>query len=62
MFRVQLQVQPYEIEKTLDFSVLTDVRAMIETFPLEQARQAYLRMKSGQAQFRVVLTVSKNSH
>ena len=53
---------PYEIEKTLDFSVLTDVRAMIETFPLEQARQAYLRMKSGQAQFRVVLTVSKNSH
>ncbi len=53
---------PYEIEKTLDFSVLTDVRAMIETFPLEQAQQAYLRMKSGQAQFRVVLTISKNSH
>lgn len=53
---------PYEIEKTLDFSVLTDVRAMIETFPLEQAQQAYLRMKSGQAQFRVVLTVSPNSY
>lgn len=53
---------PYEIEKALDFSVLTDARAMIETFPLEQAQQAYSRMKSGQAQFRVVLTVSQNSH
>lgn len=53
---------PYEIEKTLGFSVFTDVRALIETFPLEQAQQAYLRMKSGQAQFRVALTVSQNAH
>lgn len=47
----------YEIEKTLDFSVLTNTRAMIETYPLEQAQEAYLKMKSGQAQFRIVLTM-----
>jgi len=31
---------------------------MVETFPLEQAAQAYDRMLSGQAQFRVVLTMT----
>jgi len=30
---------------------------MIETYPLEQAAEAYARMMSGQAQFRVVLTM-----
>lgn len=48
---------PYEIEKTLDFSVLTNIRAMTEIYPLGQAQEAYLKMKSGQAQFRVVLTM-----
>ncbi|MEJ7582463.1 zinc-binding dehydrogenase, partial [Acinetobacter baumannii] len=48
---------PYEIERTLDFSVLTNTRAMIETYPLEQVQEAYLKMKSGQAQFRIVLTM-----
>ncbi|MDO7435645.1 zinc-binding dehydrogenase [Acinetobacter nosocomialis] len=48
---------PYEIEKALDFSILTNTRAIIETYPLEQAQEAYLKMKSGQAQFRVVLTM-----
>lgn len=49
---------PYESERTLDFSVLADVRPSIETMPLEQAREAYERMVSGKAQFRMVLTMS----
>ena len=44
-------------EDTLSFSALTGVRPMIEKYPLEQAQQAYDRMMSGHAHFRVVLTV-----
>jgi D-arabinose 1-dehydrogenase-like Zn-dependent alcohol dehydrogenase len=44
-------------EDTLRFSALTGVRPMIEKFPLDQARQAYERMVSGKARFRVVLVV-----
>jgi D-arabinose 1-dehydrogenase-like Zn-dependent alcohol dehydrogenase len=33
------------------------VRAMIETYPLEMAGETYARMLSGNAQFRVVLTM-----
>jgi D-arabinose 1-dehydrogenase-like Zn-dependent alcohol dehydrogenase len=43
-------------EDTLDFSVLTGVRAMNEVYPLEKANEAYERMMSGKARFRVVLT------
>jgi len=43
-------------EDTLDFSVLSGVRPMIETVPLEQAQDAYERMMSGDARFRMVLT------
>ncbi len=43
-------------QDTLAFSVLTGVRAMTEVFPLERAAEAYERMMSGQARFRVVLT------
>lgn len=43
-------------EDTLNFSVLHAVRPMIETFPLEQAAQAYEKMMSGDARFRAVLT------
>ncbi len=50
---------PYESERTLDFSVLADVRPSIETMPLEQAREAYERMVSGKAQFRMVLTMNR---
>jgi D-arabinose 1-dehydrogenase-like Zn-dependent alcohol dehydrogenase len=46
---------PADAEDTMHFSELTGVRPMIETFPLEQAAQAYARMLSGDAQFRVVL-------
>jgi len=43
-------------QDTLAFSVLTGVRAMIEVFPLERTAEAYDRMMSGKARFRVVLT------
>jgi D-arabinose 1-dehydrogenase-like Zn-dependent alcohol dehydrogenase len=33
------------------------VRALIETYPLEKAEEAYARMMSGKAHFRVVLTM-----
>jgi hypothetical protein len=45
-----------ESEDTLRFSVLSDVRPMIEMMPLEQAAQAYNKMLSGNARFRMVLT------
>ena len=44
-------------EETLDFCARTGVRAMTETFPLEQAAAGYDRMLSGKARFRVVLTM-----
>lgn len=49
---------PWESEKTLDFSVLADIRPMVETFPLERAHDAYRRMRSGAARFRIVLTMA----
>lgn len=42
---------------TLAFSALANVRPMIEQFPLERAQEAYDRMMSGGARFRVVLTM-----
>jgi D-arabinose 1-dehydrogenase-like Zn-dependent alcohol dehydrogenase len=43
-------------QDTLQFSALTGVRSMNEVFPLERAADAYDRMMSGKARFRVVLT------
>src|SRR5262245_7276228 len=48
---------PIDSEDTLRFAELTGVRPMIETYPLEKATKAYARMLSGDAQFRVVLTM-----
>jgi D-arabinose 1-dehydrogenase-like Zn-dependent alcohol dehydrogenase len=48
---------PTDSEDTLRFAELTGVRPMIETYPLERAEEAYARMMSGKAQFRVVLTM-----
>jgi len=48
---------PADSEDTLNFAELTGVRPMIETYPLEKAAEAYARMMSGDAQFRVVLTM-----
>jgi D-arabinose 1-dehydrogenase-like Zn-dependent alcohol dehydrogenase len=42
-------------EDTMRFSALTGVAAMIETFPLTRAKEAYERMLSGKARFRVVI-------
>jgi D-arabinose 1-dehydrogenase-like Zn-dependent alcohol dehydrogenase len=42
-------------QDTLSFSVLSGVRPMTEVFPLEHAAEAYKRMMSGKARFRVVL-------
>jgi len=44
-------------EDTLRFAELSGVRPMIETYSLEKAGEAYARMMSGKAQFRVVLTM-----
>jgi D-arabinose 1-dehydrogenase-like Zn-dependent alcohol dehydrogenase len=48
---------PTDAEDTLNFAELTGVRPMIETYPLKKAAEAYERMMSGHAQFRVVLTM-----
>jgi D-arabinose 1-dehydrogenase-like Zn-dependent alcohol dehydrogenase len=48
---------PVDSEDTLRFAELSGVRPMIETYPLEKAAEAYARMMSGNAQFRVVLTM-----
>ena len=42
-------------EDTMRFSALTGVAPMIETYPLARAAEAYERMLSGKARFRVVL-------
>ena len=39
----------------LAFSVQSGVRSMNEVYPLERAAEAYDRMMSGKARFRVVL-------
>jgi len=48
---------PADSEDTLRFAELSGVRPMIETYPFEKAAEAYARMLSGNAQFRVVLTM-----
>jgi len=44
-----------EQEDTLAFSVLENIRPMIETAPLEQTADAYARMMQGKVRFRMVL-------
>lgn len=48
---------PADSEDTLRFAEQTGVRPMIETYPLEKAGEAFDRMLSGKAEFRVVLTM-----
>jgi D-arabinose 1-dehydrogenase-like Zn-dependent alcohol dehydrogenase len=48
---------PTDSEDTLRFAEMTGVRAMIERYPLAKAAEAYTRMMSGKAEFRVVLTM-----
>jgi D-arabinose 1-dehydrogenase-like Zn-dependent alcohol dehydrogenase len=49
-------------EDTLAFSVLENIRPMIETAPLEQAADAYARMMQGKARFRMVLATKDLNH
>ncbi len=46
-------------QDALAFSALSGVRSMNEVFPLERASEAYERMMSGKARFRVVLTTGQ---
>jgi D-arabinose 1-dehydrogenase-like Zn-dependent alcohol dehydrogenase len=46
-------------QDTLAFSARSGVRSMNETFPLERVSEAYERMMSGKARFRVVLTIGE---
>ena len=48
-------------EDTMRFSAMTGVRPMTETFPLERIQEAYDRMMSNQARFRVVITVGNDA-
>jgi D-arabinose 1-dehydrogenase-like Zn-dependent alcohol dehydrogenase len=46
-------------QDTLAFSARAGVRSMNEPFPLERVSEAYDRMMSGKARFRVVLTIGR---
>jgi D-arabinose 1-dehydrogenase-like Zn-dependent alcohol dehydrogenase len=46
---------PTDSEDTMRVALLTGVRPMIEKFPFAKVNEAYARMTSGHAQFRVVL-------
>jgi alcohol dehydrogenase, propanol-preferring len=51
-----------DTQDTLAFSVLQDVRPMIETLPLDQAPEAYARMLDGKARFRLVLVIGNGGN
>ena len=48
---------PTDSEDTLRFAEMSGIRPMIEKYPLLKAAEAYARMMSGKAEFRVVLTM-----
>ncbi|MDX6282609.1 MAG: alcohol dehydrogenase, propanol-preferring, partial [Kribbellaceae bacterium] len=48
---------PLENEENLAFSLAHDVRPMVEPVGLEDAADAYNRMLSGAARFRMVLSI-----
>lgn len=48
-----------DVEDTLKFSALTGIRPVVETYPIEEINDAYQRMLSGDARFRVVLATGK---
>jgi alcohol dehydrogenase, propanol-preferring len=50
---------PIDSEDALAFSVVENIRPMVETAPLEQAADAYGRMIEGKARFRMVLTMGR---
>lgn len=48
-----------EMEAAVRFSILTDVRPLIEIFPLEQAKEAFEKMIEAKTHFRAVLRMTK---
>lgn len=46
-------------QDTLEFSARTGVRSMNEVYPLDRVAEAYDRMMSGKARFRVVLSIGE---
>jgi alcohol dehydrogenase len=46
-----------EVEETMQFAVLSGVRARIEEYPLADAAEAYAAMEHGKARYRGVLTM-----
>ncbi|MBV8056937.1 MAG: hypothetical protein JO071_17055 [Deltaproteobacteria bacterium] len=52
-------INAIDIEDTLAFSALENVRSMIETTPLERAAEAYANMMEGKARFRIVLVTGQ---
>src|SRR5213595_3241456 len=48
-------------QDTLQFSALAGVESMNEVFPLERVTEAYERMMSGKARFRVVLKIASEN-
>lgn len=51
---------PHDNEKTLNFSVLVNVRPRIEIMPLERAGEALQKLKSGKVKYRMVLTMGNS--
>jgi len=51
--------QAKEIQQAINISVLTEVRPMIETFPLERANEAYEKMMAASTRFRAFLAISE---
>lgn len=50
---------PNARKDTINFSLLTEVYPMIETFPLEQVSVAYEKMMNAKVRFRAVLTMGE---
>lgn len=48
-----------EMDAAIKFSLLTNVRPMIEVFPLERAKEAFEKMIAAKTNFRAVLSMSK---
>ena len=46
-------------EDTLAFSVLENIRPMIETVPLEKAPEAFAKMERNEARFRMVIVMEQ---
>jgi D-arabinose 1-dehydrogenase-like Zn-dependent alcohol dehydrogenase len=49
--------RPVDSEETMAFAVQTGIRPMTELYPFDRTPEAYDRMMSGKARFRVVLTM-----